>query len=228
MGYNFFNNNNSGDVEKLINSTSIEVGKVIIENSAEIGKNINKSSTKTGERIMDNLAKVGKIIMESSSSNSQSLVKEVSGASKMIIESQNKNVQEVLTSILINTRAIENGVISSTEVTRELVATENSFIRELLIKMEGSVINTLKVLNSYINQNVEMKLIHISKKINILENNIGKLLSAYDFSSPEKVRPDISPYFEEEGLDGKISIENVKIESIPVKLDPKKLIFEEK
>jgi hypothetical protein len=211
LGYNFFNNSPT-DASRIMDNNTTKVGKIIIDNSTEVGK-----------RVINNSTAVGKIVMENSFSNSQSLVKEISGASKLILDGQ-----ETLKAILTNSTAIENVVVSSTEVTNSLVTSENSFIRELLIKMEESAINSFKTLNSYINQNVEMKLINIHKKINILQNSIDKLISVYDFSSPEKIRPDISPYFEEEGrsLDRKISIENNK--STPVKLDAKKLIFDEK
>jgi hypothetical protein len=186
-----------------------------VENHSTISKNIDKNVSNSNNILMyiiagcfiagffylgynffnNNSPDVGRIIIENSSSNNhQSLVQEISGTSKMILENQNKNVLGVLKSISTNTRDIEHVVISNTETTRKLIATENSFIHTILINIEESIMN----LNNYINQNVEIRLINMNKKINILQNILDKLISASDFLNTEEVKPDISPFEEEE------------------------------
>ena len=239
---------------KKINNLDLKIQELrnSIENNSNISKNIDKNVSNSNNILIyivtgcfiagffylgynffnnNDSADVGKIVVENASLNSQSLVQEVSGTSKLILENQNKNVHGLLKSVLNNSKAVEGVVISSTEVTKDLISAQNSFINESLVKMEESVVNCFKVLNSYVSQNVEMKLVHMNKKINILQNCLDKLISVSDFSSPEKIKPDISAYFEGEGrsLDGKTVVGDKKVEFIPeIKLDPKKLIFDEK
>lgn len=182
----------------------------------------------------DNEGGTSKIIVENVAEQSKSISSLVNKNNNTLLK-QNNTESNVLVKLLgENQKSVDSSIIETGRLIKEINQSQNTFIANENISIKTFLSEKFVILNTYFYQNIESKLILLNNKINIISNNIDKLVNhlidGSSITSTPEQKP--TPYLWGSGE----SVSGVKInENIahvdnnitPPTLNPKKLKFDE-